>query len=156
MAVSPLVAGALLVSVNVVLLRQRIRTLWELPVVEGDTLTLTCYLFHYICADIIGCLVAGVILTLFFFLWNAYLSRVHARGSSTAWWQPPPLIPGGLWLRANGRFLAILMIVFWTWCSFLSNNFWVRVFPPCNSFNSATELARPTYVGLNSGIFRFR
>ncbi|KAF9649381.1 MFS general substrate transporter [Thelephora ganbajun] len=75
---------------------------------------------------IIGCLVAGVILSVLFFCWNAYLSRAHAKGgSSTAWWQPPPLIPGDLWLRANGRFLAILMIVFWTWCSFLSNNFWL-------------------------------
>jgi len=77
---------------------------------------------------IIGLLVTGVILTVLFFVWNAYLSRAHAKGSSTAWWQPPPLVPSNLWLRANGRFLAILMIVFWTWCSFLSNNLWVQLF----------------------------
>ena len=85
------------------------------------------------CTDIIGCLVAGIILTVLFFIWNAYLSRVHAaeaaRGSSTAWWQPPPLIPGNLWFRAHGRFIAILLIVFLTWCSFLANNFWVRGVP---------------------------
>ena len=76
---------------------------------------------------------AGVTLTVLFFYWNEYLSKTHGhveRGSSTAWWQPPPLIPGDLWLRSNGRFLAILMIVFWTWCSFLSNSFWVREPPP--------------------------
>lgn len=39
------------------------------------------------------------------------------------------MIPSDLWFRANGRFLAILMIVFWTWCSFLANNFWVRLHP---------------------------
>lgn len=89
---------------------------------------------------------AGVILTVLFFFWNTYLSRAHARGSSTAWWQPPPLIPSDLWLRANGRFLAILMIVLWTWCSFLSNNFWVRVVPAA-ILHSATE-----YVGSNYGL----
>ena len=77
---------------------------------------------------------AGVILSASFFCWNAYLSRVHAtRGSSTTWWQAPPLVPSNLWLRAHGRFFAILMVVFWTWSSFLSNNFWVRG-PPLLSF----------------------
>jgi len=61
---------------------------------------------------IIGCLVAGVVLSLLFFCWNSYLASVH----------------GSLWFRANGRFLAILMVVFWTWSSFLSNNFWVQLF----------------------------
>lgn len=86
-----------------------------------------------LCTDIIGCLAAGVFLTVLFFCWNAYLSRVHGhgmQGSSVAWWTPPPLIPGNLWLRSNGRLLAILMIVFLTWCSFLSNNIWVRGPPP--------------------------
>lgn len=85
--------------------------------------------FHY-SPVIIGCLVTGVILSVLFFFWNGYLWRTHARaanGSSTAWWQPPPLVPGDLWFRANGRFLAILMIGFWTWCSFLASNYWVRV-----------------------------
>ena len=110
------------------LLRRRIRTIWEPPGSSGLTLS-SLYSSFMTRTDIIGCLVAGVIFTAFFFYWNAYLpgARAHPeRGSSTAWWQPPPLIPGDLWLRANGRFLAILMIVFWTWSSFLSNNFCVR------------------------------
>ena len=93
---------------------------------------ISCYFHSH--ADIIGSLVAGIILTLFFFFWNAYLSREHAKRSSTALCQTTPLIPGDLWFRANGRFLAILIIVLWTWCSFLPNSFWVRRPPVISSF----------------------
>lgn len=129
MALFLLEVGAPPVSnINVAWLRQRIHALWEFPGSRADVS------FHY-CLDIIGCLVAGVILTVLFFCWNAYLSRVHAaKGSSTAWWQPPPLVPSSLWFRSNGRFLAILMVVLWTWSSFLANNLWVRGLPPCPSF----------------------
>ena len=105
------------------------------------------FLLFSLLADIIGCLVAGLILTVLFFFWNAYLSRAHAQGSSTAWWQPPPLIPGDLWFRANGRFLAILMIVLWTWCSFISNNFWVRT-PPVILFIPPTERGTARWIEL--------
>jgi len=77
---------------------------------------------------IIGCLIAGVILCILFFVWQTYLTRIHAKGSATTWWQPPALIPSNLWFRAHGRFLAILIIVFWGWCSFLANGFWVQLF----------------------------
>lgn len=61
-----------------------------------------------------------------FFLWQGYLGRAQDRGSTSVW-TPPPLVRNELWSRAQGRFIAIQFIVFFTWCSFLSNNFWVRV-----------------------------
>jgi len=125
---------------------------WEFPSSRADVNL--SFSFHH-CVVIIGCLVAGVILTVLFFCWNAYLSRIHASGrSSRAWWHAPPLVPGDLWLRGNGRFLAILMVGFWTWSSFLSNNYWVRAPPPL--ILHFQRLNWMPCVGLNCGVYRFR
>jgi hypothetical protein len=75
--------------------------------------------------DIIACLVVGVVLVALFFVWQGYLGRAQDRGS-TSKWHPPPLVRNEIWFRASGRFTSIQLIVLFTWCSFLSNNFWVR------------------------------
>jgi len=78
---------------------------------------------HYI----IACLVVGAFLVVMFFFWQGYLGRAQDRGSASIW-HPPPLIRNELWARANWRFTAIQLVVFFTWCSFLGNNFWVQLF----------------------------
>lgn len=44
-----------------------------------------------------------------------------------------------LWTRARGRFAVMMVIVLFTWCSFLSWNFWVQVY---YSFNSPFLLTK--------------
>ena len=64
-----------------------------------------------------------------FILWERHLEEVHEQGGplSQRWWTPPPLMPVSIWLRANGKLVAMLGITFLEWCSFNVFTFWVQV-----------------------------
>lgn len=78
--------------------------------------------------DIIILLVVGVILVIFFFLWQRYLEKVqNTFNAPYSFLTPPPLMKPSMWTRAKGRFAVMMFVAFLTWCSFLSWAFWVQV-----------------------------
>lgn len=103
----------------------------------------------YICADIIVCLILGIVFLCAFIFWQHLLERHSSTippSPSTpspslpdsvlasslqplveAMRAPPPLMKLSLWHRANGRFAAAMGIALTTWCSFLGSIFWTQV-----------------------------
>lgn len=82
----------------------------------------------YIWIDIIALLIVGVALLALFILWQWYLERVQLNPNAPySALTPPPLMKLSLWTRGNGKFAAMMVIVLFTWCSFLAWNFWAQV-----------------------------
>lgn len=78
---------------------------------------------------IIILLVVGVILVIFFFLWQRYLEKVqNTFNAPYSFLTPPPLMKPSMWTRAKGRFAVMMFVAFLTWCSFLSWAFWVQLY----------------------------
>ncbi|KAI0788394.1 efflux transporter [Fomes fomentarius] len=82
---------------------------------------------------IIALLIVGVVLVVLFILWERFLENIHSSpdpddASRQRWWTPPPLMPVSIWLRAKGKLAAMLIIVFFEWCSFNSFTFWIQLY----------------------------
>ena len=106
--------------------------------------------------DIIGLLITGVLFVVLFLVRQGHLGRIHTNphsfGSSSldsekvlsaspnhqrsatpvgeinrSWHRPPPLMKLSLWRRANGRFAAMMLIVFLTWCTLIAWGYWTQV-----------------------------
>ncbi|KAK0236923.1 efflux transporter [Armillaria nabsnona] len=78
---------------------------------------------------IIALLIVGVIVLGLFLLWQWYLERVQRNPNAPySALTPPPIMKLSLWARGNGKFAAIMIIVMFTFCSFLGWNFWTQLF----------------------------
>ena len=78
--------------------------------------------------DIIGLIVLGAVLMALFIAWQYFLERTQERGDgSRSFWTPPPVIKLSLWSRGSGKFAAMMIIVNFTFASFLGWSFWVTV-----------------------------
>ncbi|THU82425.1 putative efflux transporter [Dendrothele bispora CBS 962.96] len=79
---------------------------------------------------IIGTLVAGVVLTILFGLWQHYLEHVQdgLRVPSPYLPSPPPLMRLSFWRRSKGRVTVVMIIAFLNWASFLGWNFWTVLY----------------------------
>ncbi|KAK0189678.1 efflux transporter [Armillaria mellea] len=72
---------------------------------------------------IIALLIVGVIILGLFLLWQCAI-RTRTYSAFT----PPPIMKLSLWARGNGKFAAIMIIVMFTFCSFLGWNFWTQLY----------------------------
>ncbi|KAF5345398.1 hypothetical protein D9756_010975 [Leucocoprinus leucothites] len=102
---------------------------------------------------IIALLIVGVFLVGVFVWWEWYLEKAQnwrlatrevrmsdvsnesaekrRRHDLAEWWNdrlPPPIMKISLWRRANGRFSAVMVIVFFTWSAFVGWTFWVQLY----------------------------
>ncbi|KAK0430501.1 efflux transporter [Armillaria borealis] len=78
---------------------------------------------------IIALLIVGVIILGLFLLWQWYLERVQYNPNAPySALTPPPIMKLSLWARGNGKFAAIMIIVMFTFCSFLGWNFWTQLY----------------------------
>ncbi|KAK0463275.1 efflux transporter [Desarmillaria tabescens] len=78
---------------------------------------------------IIALLVVGVIILGLFLLWQWYLERIQLNPNAPySALTPPPIMKLSLWARGNGKFAAIMVIVMFTFCSFLGWNFWTQLY----------------------------
>ncbi|KAK0476076.1 efflux transporter [Armillaria novae-zelandiae] len=78
---------------------------------------------------IIALLIVGVVILGLFLLWQWYLERVQRNPNAPySVLTPPPIMKLSLWARGNGKFAAIMIIVMFTFCSFLGWNFWTQLY----------------------------
>ena len=116
--------------------------------------------------DIIGLLITGVLFIILFLVWQGCLEHIHTslppfgsscekvlsansgpqRGATPvgeinrSWRTPPPLMKLSLWRRANGRLVAMMLIVFLTWGAMITWGFWAQVrFKASHTFGSQSS-----------------
>lgn len=78
---------------------------------------------------IIALVVVGVLILGLFLIWQRYLERVQQDPNAPySIWTPPPMMKLSLWTKGNGKFAAIMLIVLFTFASFLAWNFWAQLF----------------------------
>ncbi|KAK0200895.1 efflux transporter [Desarmillaria ectypa] len=78
---------------------------------------------------IIALLIVGVLVIGLFLAWQWYLERVQLNPKAPySIWTPPPMMKLSLWTKGNGKFAAIMLIVLFTFASFLAWNFWAQLF----------------------------
>ena len=78
-------------------------------------------------ADIIALLIIGVLLTIAYVAWEAFLER-KLDAHSPAWWTPPPLMRVSLWGRARGKLAVTLCLALLEYGGFNSFSFWVQLY----------------------------
>ncbi|PPQ72095.1 hypothetical protein CVT26_006873 [Gymnopilus dilepis] len=78
---------------------------------------------------IIVLLLVGIALVALFVAWQYILEKnLDEPESRRSSWLPPPLMRPSIWTRAKGRFAAMMIIAFATWCAFLSWIYWIQLF----------------------------
>lgn len=77
--------------------------------------------------DIIALLIIGVLLTIGYVLWEAFLER-KLDAHSPAWWTPPPLMRVSLWGRARGKLAVTLCLALLEYGGFNCFSFWVQLY----------------------------
>ncbi|KAF9034485.1 putative efflux transporter [Hymenopellis radicata] len=78
---------------------------------------------------IIALLIVGVLLMGLFICWQHFLGRIQSRSDGvSSRWTPPPIMKLSLWTRGNGKFAAMMLIVLFTFASFLGWNFWTQLY----------------------------
>ena len=79
--------------------------------------------------DIVVTLACGFLCSIGFLCWQYYLEKAQSNGSS---YHPalmsPPLLKLSIVTRANSRVLAMILIAFFNWGSFLAWIFWVQLY----------------------------
>ncbi|PCH40218.1 efflux transporter [Wolfiporia cocos MD-104 SS10] len=76
---------------------------------------------------IIALLILGVISLVLYVVWERFLERAQATGS-TSWWTPPPIMKVSLWARAKGKLAVIFVLAFLEYGSFIVFNFWITLY----------------------------
>ena len=92
--------------------------------------------------------ILGIFLVLAFIFWERFLDRHSTRH---------PLVRLGIFTRARGRFIAILLIIFLEWCAFMSWMLWVqfyyqdyKVLSPSSSFSILRNPGTKNYTPIQT------